>query len=76
MNIKLYTKNVCPKCMLIKTVLNIAELEYETINIDEDAEAKELIVSKGFMAVPILEVDGEFISEVSQIQAKISELAK
>lgn len=73
--IKLYTKTVCPKCMLVKTVLNGAGLEFETINIDENEKAKELAVSKGFMSVPILEVDGEFIAEVPQIQAKIVELA-
>lgn len=73
---KLYTKNICPKCMLIKTVLNGAGLEFETVNIDEDEKAKELVVSKGFMSVPILEVDGEFIGEVVQIQSKISELAE
>jgi len=56
-------------------VLNGAKLEFETVNIDEDEKAKELVASQGFMSVPILEVDGEFIGDVAQIQAKISELA-
>jgi len=71
----LYTKTVCPKCMLIKSTLDATGLECDVVNIDENEEAKDLIVSKGFMSVPIIEVDGEFHGEIHQIQAKIYELA-
>lgn len=52
----LYTKTVCPKCMLVKSELNVAGLEgkYEIINIDKDEQAKEKIINAGFMSVPIL----------------------
>lgn len=73
---KLYTQSVCPKCLLLKSTLNGAGLEYEAINLDTDAEAKALILSKGFMSVPILEVNGEYISEMTQMMAKVSELAE
>lgn len=73
---KLYTKTVCPKCLWVKSEFADSELEYETINIDHDESAKEVIVSKGFMGVPILEVNGEFIADVNEIIAKIKELAE
>lgn len=72
----LYTKTVCPKCMLVKSELNVAGLEgqYEVVNIDHDEQAKEKIVNAGFMSVPILEVDGELIHDLATITAMISEM--
>lgn len=73
---KLYTRTVCPKCMLIKSELNVAGLEgqYEMINIDHDDRAKEKIVSAGFMSVPILEVGGKLIHDFAEMNEYISEL--
>ena len=73
---KLYTRTVCPKCMLIKSELNVAGLEgqYEMINIDQDDQAKEKIVSAGFMSVPILEVGGKLIHDFAEMNEFISEL--
>ena len=73
---KLYTRTVCPKCMLIKSELNVAGLEgqYEMINIDQDDRAKEKIVNAGFMTVPILEVGGKLIHDFAEMNEYISEL--
>ena len=73
---KLYTRTVCPKCMLIKSELNVAGLEgqYEMINIDQDDRAKEKIVNAGFMSVPILEVGGKLIHDFAEMNEYISEL--
>ena len=73
---KLYTRTVCPKCMLIKSELNVAGLEgqYEMINIDHDDRAKEKIVNAGFMSVPILEVGGKLIHDFTEMNEFISEL--
>lgn len=72
--LKLYTRTVCPKCMLIKSELTVAGLDgqYETINIDQDSEAKERIVNAGFMSVPILEVDGNFIHDFAEMSNYIN----
>lgn len=72
---KLYTKTVCPKCMLVKSQLAANEVEYEVINIDENEEAKETVVSQGFMAVPILENEGKFFGTVPEIQGEIQRVA-
>ena len=73
---KLYTRTVCPKCVLIKSELNVAGLEgqYEMINIDHDDQAKEKIVSAGFMSVPILEVGDKLIHDFAEMNEFISEL--
>ncbi len=73
---KLYTRTVCPKCMLIKSELNVAGLEgqYEMINIDQDDRAKEKIVNAGFMSVPILEVGDKLIHDFAEMNEFISEL--
>lgn len=73
---KLYTKTVCPKCMLVKSELTVAGLvdQVETINIDQDELAKERIMNAGFMSVPILEVDGELLHDFHDINAAITRL--
>lgn len=68
---KLYTKTVCPKCMLVKTLLNEAGVNYEIVNIDFDNIAYEKIKEQGFLAVPIAEVDDKFYADIKDIQALI-----
>ncbi len=74
MMIKLYSKTVCPKCMLVKSLFNNNEIEYETINIENDTEAKQKILDEGFMAVPIVEYNDKFYSNMDQFQSLIDEL--
>ena len=51
MNILLYSTK-CPKCKVLEAKLKQSNIEYEEIN---DVN---LMVDKGFTAVPMLEVDG------------------
>ena len=51
MKVILYSTN-CPKCNILEKKLNMKNIDYETIT-DVD-----LMISKGFMSAPILEVDG------------------
>ena len=51
-NIKLYTTH-CPKCKVLEKKLKELNLEYEEIT-DED-----IMIEKGFMSAPILEVNGK-----------------
>lgn len=73
---KLYTKTVCPKCLWVKSELAQVGLEAEFINLDQDGVAFEKITSAGFTSVPILELDGELISDVPQILARIEAMAQ
>lgn len=55
MKIFLYSTN-CPKCKILKSKLQNFNMEFEEIN-DVD-----LMISKGFTAVPILEVEGKCLN--------------
>lgn len=68
---KLYTKTVCPKCLWVKSELQQNGVEAEIINIDHNVEAKQKIVDGGFLSVPVLEMNGEFIGDVKEIISRI-----
>ena len=70
----LYTVTVCPKCMLIKSALNNSGVEYEIVNLDKNEEALNKIKALGFSGVPILEKDGEYITDISKMMAFVDEL--
>lgn len=72
---KLFTKMVCPKCMLVKSMLESTGIEYEVVNIDNNEDAKETIVKEGFMAVPILFNEDKFFVSVQEIQGEIQRVA-
>ena len=73
---KLYTKTICPKCMWVKAELQNAGIEVEMINIDHNEEAKQTILAKGFLSVPVFEINGEFIGDVKEIISKIELVAQ
>lgn len=51
----LYTTG-CPQCKVIKRMLDDREISYETVT-DED-----IMQEKGFVAAPMLEVDGKIMN--------------
>lgn len=63
---KLYTKNICPKCILVKGTIERKGLDVEILNTDHNEEAKQVLIDNGIMAVPVLEVDGELIVDVAK----------
>lgn len=70
--ITLYTRTVCPKCMLVKTLLDGAEVPYKTVNLDFDEKAESELKEKGFMGLPIALDDGEYYADIPSIQALIA----
>ena len=74
--IKLYTRTICPKCMLVKTLLDGAEIPYETINLDFDEKAEQELKDKGFMGLPIALDEGEYYPDTPSIQALIAQKAQ
>lgn len=72
---KLYTKTICPKCMLVKSLLEEANVQYTAINTDENEEEREMLIEKGFMAAPILFNENKFFATVSEIQQEIQRVA-
>jgi glutaredoxin 3 len=67
-DMKLYSKKVCPKCMLMKFELKKLgfERQYEEINVDSNEEAKERLLKAGFFTVPVMEIDGELMDDMEE----------
>jgi len=66
---KLYTTKWCGDCMMTKTVLDRAGIDYEEIDIDDnpDAAATVLAINGGFKTVPTLLLpDGRVLTEPSR----------
>ena len=61
MNVILYKSLVCPQCKVIQTKLDMKGITYEA-EFDMDK-----MISLGIKSIPTLEVDGERIAGVSNI---------
>lgn len=70
----LYTKTVCPKCMLAKLQLSNAGINYDVVNLDKHEDKREELKSKGFLTTPILENNGEYYITQSEIKEFIDSL--
>lgn len=68
---KLYTKTICPKCLWVKSELQRAGIDAEVVNIDHNEQARQAIVDAGFLSVPVLEKNGQFIGDVKEIVSQI-----
>ena len=60
MNVVLYSTG-CPKCKILKSKLDSKNIKYETIS-DVD-----LMQEKGFMSLPMLEVDNNLMEFVDAV---------
>jgi glutaredoxin len=67
--IKLYTQNNCDYCDIMKQNLNNWNINFETINISENSQAKNWLKEKGHKTVPVLYLDDFWINE--KIDTKI-----
>ena len=60
MKVTLYTTN-CPKCRVLETKLKQKNIEFDVVD-DEN-----VMIEKGFMEAPMLEVDEEIMNFTSAI---------
>lgn len=58
--IKLYTKTVCPKCIVAKAMLSDSEIEFTEVNVESNDEAREKLLDLGYSSAPIVEHDGNY----------------
>ncbi|AGT92063.1 glutaredoxin-like protein NrdH [Rhodococcus sp. WS1] len=58
MSITVYTKPACVQCNATYRALDKAGLEYNIIDITEDAEARDYVMALGYLQAPIV-VAGE-----------------
>lgn len=62
MDIIVYTKPACVQCDATKRSLDKLNLSYSTVDVTEDMEAFEMLVNKGFKAMPVVNVGDEWWS--------------
>lgn len=75
MKITTYTNPSCPWCIELKTWLKKKKIEYKDLDITEEDEFREELVSKtGQLAVPVIFVEDEFI--IGFDKDKIEEMIK
>lgn len=71
--IKIYSTQSCPYCVTLKEFLKEKGVEFEDINVAQDAQAREEMISKsGQMGVPVADIDGEIV--IGFDKGKISKL--
>lgn len=58
MAITLYTKPACMQCNATKRALDRAGVEYTTVDISLDEDAREYVLALGYLQAPVVEVDG------------------
>ncbi|GKX68766.1 glutaredoxin family protein [Inconstantimicrobium mannanitabidum] len=60
--VKVYSTNSCPWCVKAKNYLSSKGVDFEDLNVQENMEAREEMVSKSKqMGVPVLDIDGTII---------------
>ncbi len=58
-----YTTSWCPDCRNAKRFLDLHNVQYEEINIDEDSEAEALVIreSGGRRVIPTISANGRYL---------------
>jgi glutaredoxin-like protein NrdH len=54
--IKVYTKPACMQCNATFRTLDKAGISYEKIDVTQNAEAREYVMSLGYLAMPVVYV--------------------
>lgn len=59
MTVTVYTKPNCVQCDATKRTMDKLGIKYATVDITQDLEAYDMIVSKGFQAAPVVITDDD-----------------
>lgn len=59
MSITLYTKPACVQCNATKKALDRAGLEYTSVDVSLDEEARDYVMALGYVQAPVVEANGE-----------------
>lgn len=60
-NVKIFTTQTCPYCKKAKEFFQSSNIEFEEIDVGANREAMELLAEKGFMGVPVIAVNEEYM---------------
>jgi glutaredoxin 3 len=62
MNVKIYTTNHCPYCIMAKEYFKQHSIKFTEVNVEESEKAAEEMIEKsGQMGVPVIDIDGQII---------------
>ena len=67
MSVKLYTKNGCGYCTMAKNWLKNKDISFEEINIEEQPEAREFVISEGHRTMPQIYINDKSIGGYQQL---------
>lgn len=73
-NVLVYTSNTCGYCHEVKKYLDEIGVSFEEKNVSTDMEARKELMSKGFMGVPVVVIDEEYVQGFDK--PKLDELLK
>ncbi|WP_396926976.1 redoxin NrdH [Mycolicibacterium sp.] len=59
MTITVYTKPACVQCNMTYKALDKTGLTYDVVDISEDAEARDYVMSMGYLQAPVVVAGGE-----------------
>ena len=59
--IKIYSTPTCPHCKEAKKFFEDKGIPYTTIDVSTDLVARKELIDKGQMAVPVIDIDGEWV---------------
>lgn len=57
-NVTVYTKPACVQCTATHRALDKAGVEYTSVDISLDEEAREYVLALGYLQAPVVVVDG------------------
>lgn len=75
-----YSKTNCPACINAKVLLDKYGIKYEEINMDENQEAKEFIISEGHRQAPQIYkgkdvfVQGGYLGLIKMTETEVKKL--
>ena len=61
-SVTVYSTQTCPYCHMVKDYLKKNKVEFNDVDVGEDARAaQEMVAKSGQMGVPVVDVDGKII---------------
>jgi glutaredoxin-like protein NrdH len=57
--VTVYTKPSCVQCEATKRMMDKLKIKYNTVDISVDAEAFDMVLSKGFKSAPVVITDND-----------------
>lgn len=67
MTLKVYSKSNCPQCVRAKAILKNMNITYDEINIEEDSEAMNFLLSQGLRSLPQVYAGNELIGGAEKL---------